>query len=154
MATAPSAGIQTGMHVLGTCTHRWVKRLYIQRHDGAVATAGKAIMEGAKGGCLAVFMPDAGWHGRATGFSVEARIPSQVPRIAPESMLCRMRPGMLLVEKKSSDRTQPSLHDLEHLQHEMNCKIHVAEVGFCTEVVYAQKYKQKYQQKVSSIALF
>ena len=97
-------------------------------------------MEGAKGGCLAVLMADAGWHGRVTGLSVESRT-GQVLRNVPESMLCRMRPDMLLVENISSDSTQPSLHDLEHSQHRRNCKIHVVEVGSCTEVAYAQKYK-------------
>ena len=49
-------------------------------------------MEGAKGGCLAVLMADAGWHGKVTGLSVESRITSQVLRGVPESMLRRMRP--------------------------------------------------------------
>ena len=66
----------SGTHVLGVCTHRLVKGLYIEKHNEAVATAGKAIMEGAKGGCLAVLMTDAGWHGKFTGLSVESRTPS------------------------------------------------------------------------------
>ena len=43
----------SGTHVLGACTHRLIKGLYIEsieRHNEAVATAGKVIMEGAKGG--------------------------------------------------------------------------------------------------------
>ena len=52
----------SGTHVLGACTHRLVKGLYIERHNEAVATAGKAIMEGAKGGCLAVLMADVAWQ--------------------------------------------------------------------------------------------
>ena len=70
-----------------------VKGIYIERHIEAVATAGKAIMEGAKGGCLALMMADAGWHGKVTGLSVESRIPSQVLSDVPESMLRRMRPA-------------------------------------------------------------
>ena len=66
----------SGTRVLGACTHRLVKGLYIEKHNEAVATAGKAIMEGAKGGCLAVLMTDAGWHGKFTGLSVESRTPS------------------------------------------------------------------------------
>ena len=38
----------SGTHVLGACTHRLVEGLYIERHNEAVATAGKAIMEGPK----------------------------------------------------------------------------------------------------------
>ena len=53
------------------CTHRLVKGVYIERHNEDVATAGKAVMEGANGGCLAVLMADAGWHGKFTGLSVE-----------------------------------------------------------------------------------
>ena len=50
---------------------------------------------------------------------------------------------MLELEKISNDVTQPSLHDLEHRR---NRKIHVVQVGFCMEVAYAQKYKDKYEQ--------
>ena len=60
-------------------------------------------MEGAKAVCLAVLMADAGWHGKVTGLSVESRIPSQVLRDVPESMLCRMRPDTLLIEKHTGD---------------------------------------------------
>ena len=38
----------------------------------------------------------------------------------------------------------PTLHDLGRPQHRRNCRAHVVEVGFCTEVSYAQKYKEKY----------
>ena len=30
-------------------------------------------MEGVKGGCLAVLMADAGWHGKVTGLSASGR---------------------------------------------------------------------------------
>ena len=57
------------MHVLGACTHMQVKglQLYIERHNEAIAAAGKAIMEGAKGGGLAVLMANAAWHDKVTG---------------------------------------------------------------------------------------
>ena len=64
-------------------------------------------MEGAKGGCLAVLLADAGWHGKVTGLSVESRIFSQVLRDVPESMLCRMRPDMLLIEKHTGGDVPP-----------------------------------------------
>ena len=66
-----------GTHVLGVCTHRLVKGLYIERHNEAVAIVGRAIMGGTKAGCLAVLMANAGWHGRVSmvmGLSVESRI--------------------------------------------------------------------------------
>ena len=101
----------SGTHVLGACTHKLVKGLYIERHNEAVATVGKAIMEGAKGykgGCLAVLTADAGWHGRVMGLCVESRIRSQVLRNVPESMLRRMRPDMLLIEKHTGDNVLPN----------------------------------------------
>ena len=73
-------------------------------------------MEGAKGVCLAVLMADAGWHGKDTGLSVESRIPSQVLRDVPESMVHRMRPDMLLIEIHIDDNVLPTLHDLQHPQ--------------------------------------
>ena len=123
-----------------------VKGLYIARHNEVVATAGKAIMDGVKGGCLAVLMADAGWHGKITGLSVQSRIRSQVLRDVQESMLRRMRPDMLLIEKNTGDNVLPTLYDLEHPRHRRCCKVHVVEVGFCAEVAYAQKYKEKYEQ--------
>ena len=60
-------------------------------------------MEKARGGCMAVLMADAGWHGKVTGLCVELRISSQVLRDVPESMLCGMRPNMLLIEKHTDD---------------------------------------------------
>ena len=104
-------------------------------------------MEGANGGCLAVLMADAGWHGKVTGLSVESRTPSQVLRDVPKSMLGRMRPDMLLIEKHTSDNVLPTLHDLEHPRHRRCCRVHVVEVGFRTEVAYAQKYKETYEQR-------
>ena len=68
-------------------------------------------MEGAKVGCLAVLMAKAGWHGKLTDLSVQSRIPRQVLREVPESMLQRMRPGMLLIEKHIGDDVLPTLHD-------------------------------------------
>ena len=97
-------------------------------------------------GCLAVLMADAGWHGKVTGLSVESGIPGQVLRGVIESMLRRMRPDMLLIKKHTGDNVLPTLQDLEHPRHRRCCRVHVVEVGFRTEVAYAQKYKGKYEQ--------
>ena len=86
------------------------------------------------------------WHGKVTGLSVESRILDQVLRDVPESMLRRMRPDMLLIETHTCDDVLPTLHDLKHPRHRRCCRIHVVEVGFCTKVAYAQKYKEKYEQ--------
>ena len=98
MASAPFAGIQTlGRMSLGLA-HTGRSKAYTSgdttRH---ITTAGnlKAILKAAKGGCLAVLMADAGWHGKVTGLRVEPRMPSQKLREVPESMLRRMRPDTL-----------------------------------------------------------
>ena len=57
-------------------------------------------------------MADAGWHGKVTGLSVESRISSQVLKDFPESMLQRMRPDILLIEKHTGYNVLPMLHDL------------------------------------------
>ena len=59
-------------------------------------------------------------------------------------MLCRNRIDMLVIVKHTNVPT--ALHDMEHQEHGRNCRVHVIEVGFCTEVAYAQKYKEKYEQ--------
>ena len=101
-------------------------------------------MKGAKG--LAVLMADSGWHGTVTGSCVESRIPSQVLGDISESMLRRMRPDMLLIEKHTSDDVPPTLRDLEIPQHRKTCRVHAVQLGFCTEVAYAQKFKDKFEQ--------
>ena len=136
----------SGTHVLGGCTHRLVKGLYIERHNEAVAVVGKAIMEGAKGGCLAILMADAGWHGKVTGLCAETRIPRQVLPGVPEDMLRRMRPDLLLLERSSNDSLPLTLGDLQYPQHRRRCRAHVIEVGYCTELAYAQKFKEKQEQ--------
>ena len=57
-----------------------------------------------------------------------------------------MRPDMLLIEKHIGDDLLPTLHDLEHPRHRRCCRVHVVQVGFCTEIAYAQKYKEKHEQ--------
>ena len=144
-----------GTHVLGACTHKLLKLLkglYIERHNEAVATVGKAIMEGAKGGLqhgLAVLMADAGRHGKVTGLSNESRIPSHVLPDVPEASLCRMRPDILLFEKSPDDSLPTSVQHLEHADSRRSCKVHVIEVGFCTEISYFQKFKEKSEPKHS-----
>ena len=102
----------------------------------AVAAAGKAIMEGAKGGCLAVLMVDTGLHGKVKALSDESGIPRQVLPDVPETtlVLCRMRPDILLFEKSAWDNLSLSVRDLFHAQHRRRCIVHVVEVGFCTEI--------------------
>ena len=126
-----------------------MKGLYIERHNEAVAAMGKAIMEGAKGGCLTVLVADAGWHGKVTGLCAKSRIPSQVLPGVPEDALCRMRPDLLLLERDSNDNVSLTLEDLQHPQHRRRCKVHVIEVGYCTELAYAEKFKEKYGQHSS-----
>ena len=138
----------SGTHVLGACTHKHVKGLYIERHNEAVAAAGKAIMEGAKGGFLAVLMAD-GLHGKVTGLSDESRIPRQVLPHVPETMLCRKRPDILLFKKNARDNLPLSVQGLEHAQHGRRCIVHVLVVDFCTEISYPQKFKEKSEQHSS-----
>ena len=123
-----------------------LKGLYIERHNEAVAILGKSVMEGAKGGCLAVLMTDAGWHGKVTGLSLESRIPAEVLPDVPDAMLRRMRPDILLFEKGAHDLAPLAAHQLRHAEHRQRCRVHVVEVGFCTEVAYPQKYKEKNEQ--------
>ena len=100
-------------------------------------------MEGAKGGCLAILVADAGWHGKVTGLCAETRIPRQVLPGVPEDMLRRMRPDLLLLERSSNDSLPLTLGDLQYPQHRRRCRANVIEVGYCTELAYAEKFKEK-----------
>ena len=68
-------------------------------------------------------------------------------------MLRSMRPDMLLIEKHTGDDVLPTLHDLEHPWHRRSCRVHVVGVGFCTEVAYAQKRKETYEQHCTYLDL-
>ena len=61
-------------------------------------------------------------------------------------MLRRMRPDMLLIEKHTGDNVLPTLQDLQHSRHWRCCRVHIVEMGFCLEVIYAQQHKEKYEQ--------
>ena len=102
-------------------------------------------MEGAKGGCLAVLMADAGRHGEVTGLSRKS-IPSHVLLDVPKASLCRMRPDILVFEKSPDESLPMSVQRLEHADSRRSCKAHVIEVGFCTEISYFQKFKEKSEQ--------
>ena len=56
-------------------------------------------------------------------------------------------PDMFLVEKHTGDDVLLTLQQSKHPKHRRNCKVHIVEVGFCTEVAYAQKYKESYEQQ-------
>ena len=93
-----------------------------------------------------MLLADAGCHGKVTALSVEPRIPSQVLRDVPESMLRRMRPDMLLIEKHIGDDVLPTLREMEHPRNRRCCRVHGVEAGSCTKVAYAQKDKEKYEE--------
>ena len=133
----------SGTHVLGACNHRYLKGLYIERHIEAVAIVGKAIMDGAKGGCLTALVADAGRHGRVTGLAANDRIPQQVLSNVPGSILQRMRPDILIFEKEDRENLSVRLVDLQDVQQRRLCKVHLLEVAYCMEVGYADKYREK-----------
>ena len=108
-------------HVLGACSHRYLKGLYIERHNEAVAIVGKAIMEGAKGGCLTTLVADAGRHGRVTGLAANDRIPQQVLSHVPGSLLQHMRPDILKFEGR--ENLSVRLEDLQDVQQRRLCKV-------------------------------
>ena len=83
---------------------------------------------------------------KVTGLSNEPRIPSHVLPDVPEASLRRMRPDILLFEKSPDDSLPMSVQRLEHADNRRSCKVHVIEVGFCTEISYFQKFKEKSEQ--------
>ena len=125
-------------HVLGACTHKLIKGRYIERHNEAVASTGKAIMEMAQDGGLAVLVADAGRLGKVTGLCANSKVPNEVLlallKNVPEDMLRRMRPDILLFERESGDTLPIALQDLKHTESMRRYKLHLVDVGFCTEL--------------------
>ena len=107
---------------------------------------GRLIMKGGKGGCLALLVADAGWHVNVTCLCAESRIPSQVLPSVPEDALCCMRPDLLLLEQISNDNLTLTLKDLQYPQHRRRCRVRNIEVGYCIELAYAQKTKEKHEK--------
>ena len=54
-----------------------------------------------------------------------------------------MRPDILLFEKSPDDSLPMSVQRLEQADNRRSCKVHVIEVGFCTEISYFQKFKRR-----------
>ena len=132
--------LDSDTHVLGACSHRYLKGLHIERHNEAVAIVGKAIMEGAKGGCSTTLVADAGRHGKVTGPAANDRIPQHVLSNVPGSILRHIPPAILLLRKKDRENLLVRLEDLQHVQQRRLCKVRLVEVGYCMEVGYADKY--------------
>ena len=57
-----------------------------------------------------------------------------------------IRPDILLFEKSADDSLPMSVQRLEHADNRRSCKVHVIEVGFCTEISYFQKFTEKSEQ--------
>ena len=53
-----------------------------------------------------------------------------------------MRPDLLLLGRNLNDNLSLTLEDLQHPQHRRRCKVHVIEVGYCTELAYAESSKK------------
>ena len=136
----------SGSHILGACKNRHLKGLYIERHNEAVAALGRAIMQGAKGGCLSALVADAGWHGTVTGLAELDRIPQQALPNVPAQCLRRMRPDMLIFERPAHGDAAAKLEDLQSAEYRRTCKVHVVEVVFCMEVSYLKKHQEKHKQ--------
>ena len=74
--------------------------------------------------------------------SNESRIPRQVLPDVPEAELRRMRPDIMLFEKSSEDDLPLSVQHLQHAQHRRRYKVHVIELGICTEISYPEIQRQ------------
>ena len=86
-------------------------------------------MEGAKGGCLAVLVADAGWHGKDTGLCAQSRIPIQVPGVPEDALCCmRMRHDLLYLlhlEQISNDNLPLTIEHLQYPQHRRTCWVQI-----------------------------
>ena len=60
-----------------------------------------------------------------------------------------MRPELLLLEQSSNDNLSLTPEDLQHPQHRRRCRVHVIKVGYCRELAYAEKLKEKHEQHSS-----
>lgn len=58
-----------------------------------------SIMEGAKEGCLTVFVADAGWQSTVMGLCADTGIPRQVLPGVLEDTLRRMRPDLCFLSR-------------------------------------------------------
>ena len=154
-------------HLLGGCSHPVARAMKISRHDESVKLIQKAIALGPLGGFYTVM--DAGAERDLPEDVSGKRVPMWIlppidanhtreERQAEETSRRKMRPDILILEGldekdirgKPEDQIRSHINDLKE---SMKLKVHVIEVGYCTDLNHASKDLDKRKQHEDLVAL-
>jgi ribonuclease HI len=122
-------------HILGSCTHAQLKARYMQRHNDAVRIIQRYVAKGSLGGAFTVM--DAGRAGDLPPDVNATRVSSWLLQNAPASS----RPDILSVQGVPYTGVA-DVHTLD----KSRCTVHVAEIGYTSDLRYEEKYRDKLEQ--------
>ena len=173
-STCPICPLEDSIgHIMGGCSHADMKKQYIARHDKATTMLSNAMTKGKRGGDYMI--GDFGKVEKLKEVGVHSKkIPSFIlpdPHVQTgnqdhvdcrDGLTCRdpvrnkMRPDIMMVEMTDAERTKYLPHDadtgqaLPSLPAEMPSgktrKIHIVEVGYCSDTRYLRKLEEKEKQ--------
>ena len=141
----------SGTHIMGGCSHRMMKALYIKRHNLGALCVAEHLARGAHGGCYMIL--DATSHDAVPAYAPDQRIPDWMLSLdgqplseATRAAADKLRPDLLLIPSIPLSNTRapgfsgPAVH--ERSQH----TVHIIEFGCCGDLHHADKTTAKLQQ--------
>jgi hypothetical protein len=132
--------------MVGDCPHPHIKGLNIQRHNDTVQQTIKCITQSPllKIDC---YIMDAG-KDHLTGLNpLSSRLPHWLLPDTPPSILQKMRPDLLIIEKDRTVHTNhpENAHTYDKVTRGM-IKVHLYEIGYTADTRYTDKLATKSQQ--------
>lgn len=145
-------GLPDGVgHMLGACSHRKMKAMYIERHNRAVRKVNRKLRRHAKGGGCYTIM-DGGkaamshLHGAAG-----TRLPSFLLPGVGSAKLQKKRPDILRIVGLGPNPT--NLEIQQATANKQDYRIQVIEVGFTADAFWEDKLKEKIAQHSELLAM-
>ena len=142
-----------GGHILGNCSHKTFKGMYINRHNEVVKTVHKTLTKGGLGGCYTTVD-----GGRLDDDGVATSDGRTVPQwMLPfrDSSERVSRPDIMIVQGMAYDshrRNHPRPQEIQNTLGKQ-CIVHLVEIGYCYDSKHGEKRVAKRQQHQELVQL-
>jgi len=145
-------GPDSGSHIMGSCRHNEMQRLYINRHNRALLCVAKAVSRGCNGAGYMVL--DATARDAAPTFAPDNRVPDWMlcepskPRLTPaeRELADKMRPDLLHIPSLPRASTTSPRYKGPSMQDRRNHPVYIVEFGCCGDLNHEAKIDEKVQQ--------